>query len=292
MLALFAFSSAKTERWTLGITIYACCMQVWTEPKSPCGSVPRTCPRVTQHYFFVFADCFEGGKKATLGEFNTLGISSRTVHLPLSHCVAYSKSCCTQIQHLWKKENTWFISNTCKKMRCRLLWLGYPLNRGRKSGILKHDSSLIVHLATLGWEELPSGTACWLQREFTMTVTDGSICLTDLFWTASLRVWAEPSTTEPQSELYVTVISIIKRSCCWVQAVYLAFLCGRLVSEHCDCSCSHSTKLLTTEVVFTESLGTGHVNTKHGHGLEPALNEFIRASQDERIWAKVVPGEV
>lgn len=100
MLALFAFSSAKTERWTLGITIYACCLQVWTEPKSPCGSVPRTCPRVTQHYFFVFADCFEGGKKATLGEFNTLGISSKTFicHLvtvrPIAKAVAPKFSTC------------------------------------------------------------------------------------------------------------------------------------------------------------------------------------------------------
>lgn len=95
-------------------------------------------------------------------------------------------------------------------------------------------------------------------------------------------MYAEPSTTGPQWELNVTVISIIiKRSCCWVQAVYLASFCGRLVSQCCGCSCLHS-PCLPPEQPSQKAWENmqSELQRKHKDGLEPALNKFIRALQD------------
>lgn len=98
--------------------------------------------------------------------------------------------------------------------------------------------------------------------------------------TASLCVYTEPSTTGPQSELNTTVISaIIEGSCCWVQAVCLSSLGGRLGTQCCPClhpSCSppKQPSQKAWENVQCE------LHTRHGCGLEPVLNQFIRALQD------------
>ena len=95
-------------------------------------------------------------------------------------------------------------------------------------------------------------------------------------------MYTEPITTGPQSELNATVISIlIKRNCCWVQAVYLSSLCGRLVSQRCGCSCWHSPCLTPKQPSQKAWENVQHeLHTKYRRGLEPALNKFIRALQD------------
>lgn len=106
----------------------------------------------------------------------------------------------------------------------------------RKTGILKCDSSHLIYLATLGQEELPSGNGCWLQNEFMVTITDGSVWPLNPSWTASSCVCTESSTTESQSELRVTAVSVIIKSIwCWVQAVYYSSLCGRLIPQFLRC---------------------------------------------------------
>jgi len=123
------------------ITVSACCLQAWTEPKSPCGSAPIACSRGTRHNFFMFPDYFKGGRKAALDEFNTLGTGSKTIICCLLTVWPTANAVTPKFSTCRRRICDSFLIHV-KKCMVGLYCLASSLNRGKKTGILKHDSSL------------------------------------------------------------------------------------------------------------------------------------------------------